>query len=97
MKKTSLVITAAVAASALAGCGDAKLTARYTIAPPTTLTIASANTGDTVRCTNHGVTPSAKIPAAGHGVSNSADGRSSAATLTLTRNSDGSLAVSCTP
>jgi hypothetical protein len=50
-----------------------------------------------VRCTNHGVTAGAKIPSPRHGVSGSADGTSSSATLDLARNRDGSLAVSCTP
>lgn len=105
------LILAAVAGFLLAACGSgAKPTAHYTttlettqgasevtFTAPTTLTIATAQTGASVRCTNHGVAAGAKVPAVGHGVGGSADGKRTSATLTLTRKSDGSLVVSCTP
>lgn len=101
----------AVAGFGLAACGaGVKPTAHYTTPPettqggmdltltsPTTLTVASAQTGATVRCTNHGVAAGAKVPSPGHGVSGSVDGTSASATLDLTRDSDGSLVVSCKP
>jgi hypothetical protein len=110
MRTTALIVTA-VAGFAFAACGSGvKPTAHYTtglettqggstltFTSPTAVTLASAKTGATVRCANHGIAAGAKIPAPGHGVSGSADGKSSSATLNLTRNSDGSLAVSCTP
>jgi hypothetical protein len=67
-----------------------------TFTAPTTTTIANPQAGATMRCTSHGVTAGAIVPAPGHGVSGSADGTSSAATIVLTRKSDGSLVVSCT-
>jgi hypothetical protein len=67
-----------------------------TFIAPTTTTIANPQTGATMRCVNHGVAAGAKVPAPGHGVAGFADGTSSSATIDLTRNSDGSLVVSCT-
>jgi hypothetical protein len=110
MKMTSLAVVALVG-FVLAGCGSgAKPAARYTtglettqgsstltLTAPTTLTVASVQTGASVRCTNHGVSAGAKVPQPGHGVSGSADGKSSSATLSLTRRGDGSLAISCAP
>jgi hypothetical protein len=111
MKTTAVIITA-TASFAVAACGSgAELTAHYTTTPPTTesgsapltftapttMTIATAQTGAAVRCTNHGAGAGARIPSPGHGVASSADGTSSSATLHLNRRSDGSLTVSCTP
>ena len=105
--KTRAVITTAVAGLALAGCGaGAKVDSHgppkpgrpvITFTAPTTTTIANPQTRAAVRCTHHGVAAGAYVPSAGHGVSGSADGKSASATLNLTRNDDGSLAVSCTP
>jgi hypothetical protein len=67
-----------------------------TFTAPTTTTIAKPQTGTIVRCTSHGVAAGAVVPAPGHGVSGSADGTSSSATIELTRKNDGSLVVSCT-
>ena len=64
---------------------------------PTTATIANPTTGQAMRCAYHGIAAAAYVPSAGHGVSSAADGRSASAILSLTRHSDGSLAVSCTP
>lgn len=112
MKLRLAAMALATLGFSLAGCGaGAKPTAHYTTSPPTTqgastpltftapttLTVTSAQTGATVRRTNHGVAAGATIPPPGHGVSGSADGTSSSATLNLTRSNDGSLAVSCTP
>jgi hypothetical protein len=106
MKTTAVLITA-VAGLVLAGCGGgAKLSSQgpverggpvITFTAPTTTTIANPMTGQAMRCTYHGVAAGAYVPSAGHGVSGSADGKSGSATLNLTRNSDGLLAVSCTP
>jgi hypothetical protein len=68
-----------------------------TFTAPTTTTITNPTTGQALRCTYHGVSSGAHVPSRGHGVSGSVDGTSASATLTLTRKSDGSLAVSCTP
>jgi hypothetical protein len=68
-----------------------------TFTAPTTTTIANPMTGQAMRCTYHGVAAGAHVPAAGHGVAGTADGKSASAILNLTRHSDGSLAVSCTP
>lgn len=68
-----------------------------TFTAPTTTTIATATTGQATRCTHHGISAGAYVPSPGHGVSGSADGESASATLNLTRKSDGSLSVSCTP
>jgi hypothetical protein len=109
--RTAVVIVLALAGFGLAACGSgAKPTAHYrtppettqggstlTLTSPTTLTVASATTGALVRCTNHGIAAGARVPSPGHGVGGSADGTSASATLTLTRNSDGSLVVSCQP
>jgi hypothetical protein len=67
-----------------------------TFTAPTTTTIAKPQTGTTVRCTSHGLTTGAIVPAPGHGVTGSADGTSSSAIIELSRRSDGSLVVSCT-
>ena len=105
MKKTALLITA-VTGLALAGCGGGTKIAvsgpptqagAVTFTAPTTTTIAKPQTGADMRCTYQGVAAGAKVPTAGHGVSGSADGKSASATLNLTRKSDGSLVVSCTP
>jgi hypothetical protein len=110
--RTAALTVLAVAGFGLAACGSgAKPTATYyttplettqggtalTLTSPTTVTVASAQTGATVRCTNHGVAAGAKVPSPGHGVSGSADGTSASATLDLTRDSDGSLVASCKP
>ena len=50
-----------------------------------------------MRCTNHGISAGAYVPAAGHGVSGAADGTKGGAILTLTRDSAGALTVSCVP
>lgn len=63
---------------------------------PTTTTIANPQTGATMRCTNHGATVGAKVPAPGHGVGGAADGTSSSVMIKLTRRGNGSLVVSCT-
>jgi hypothetical protein len=68
-----------------------------TFTAPTTTTIANATTGQAMRCTHHGISAGAYVPSPGHGVSGSADGKSASATLNLTRKTDGSLSVSCTP
>jgi hypothetical protein len=104
MKRTALIAGSA-AGLVLAGCGSAaKLSAGppaqvspFTVTALTTTTIAHPLTGRTVRCTSHGVAAGARVPSAGHGVGGSADGKSASATLVLTRRSDGSLVVSCTP
>lgn len=62
----------------------------------TTTTIPHPQTGQRIVCHIHGIAPSASVPSPGHGVSGSADGTSSSATINLTRKSDGSLVVSCT-
>lgn len=101
--RTTVVIVAAVAGLALAGCGGGAKNstpgppAPMTFTAPTTTTIANPQRGQAMRCSYHGVTAGAYVPAAGHGVANSADGTHASATLNLTRNSDGSLAVSCRP
>ena len=66
-----------------------------TFTAPTTTTMANPQTGQAMRCTNHGIAASAYVPAAGHGVANTADGTSASVILNLTRNTDGSLVVSC--
>jgi hypothetical protein len=105
MKSRVLLITA-VAGLVLAGCGGAaKVPSQgpphqagtVTFTAPTTTTIAKPQTGAAMRCTYHGVSAGAAVPSAGHGVGGAADGKSASATLTLTRNHDGSLVVSCTP
>lgn len=102
MRITALIVTA-VAGFALAGCGaGAKDStpgppAPMTFTAPTTTTIADPQRGQALRCSYHGVTAGAYVPAAGHGVVGSADGTKASATLNLTRHSDGSLVVSCTP
>jgi hypothetical protein len=68
-----------------------------TFTAPTTTTIANPQRGQAVRCSYHGVTAGAYVPAPGHGVAGSADGTKASATLNLTRNSAGSLTVACTP
>lgn len=101
--RTMAVVVAAVVGLALAGCGGGAKDstpgppAPMTFTAPTTTTIANPQIGQAMRCTYHGVTAGAYVPAAGHGVSGSADGKSASATLNLTRDSDGSLAVSCGP
>jgi hypothetical protein len=101
MKATALVITAA-ASLALAACGSgAKQTAPkrgsevITFTAPTTTAIANPTTGQAMRCTNQGISAGAYVPSAGHGVANASDGTKSSALLNLTRDNDGSLAVSC--
>src|SRR5215467_12138685 len=102
MRTTAVTITA-VAGLALAGCGaGAKNStpgpaAPMTFTAPTTTTIANPKTGQAMRCTYHGISSGAYVPSAGHGVSGAADGTKASAILTLTRHSDGSLEVSCTP
>jgi hypothetical protein len=106
MKTTALLVTA-VAGLALAGCGGtSKVSSKgppkrgsqiITFTAPTTTTIAYPTTGQAIRCTYHGAVAGAYVPSAGHGVGGSADGKAALATLILTRHSDGSLAVSCTP
>jgi hypothetical protein len=107
MKTTALIITAVVG-FALAGCGGGSTVSSHgppkqrvgtiiTFTAPTTTTIANPHTGAGVRCIYHGVTAGVYVPSAGHGVSGSADGKSASATLNVTRHSDGSLAISCTP
>lgn len=81
----------------MASQGPPKQFGTLTFTAPTTTTIANPQTGSDMRCTYHRVAAGAKVPAAGHGVSGSADGKSASATLNLTRKSDGSLVVSCTP
>jgi hypothetical protein len=66
-----------------------------TFIAPTTTTIAHPQTGAIMRCVSHGVAAGAHVPAPGHGVTGSADGKTSSATLILTRKNDGSLVVSC--
>jgi hypothetical protein len=68
-----------------------------TFTAPASTTIASATTGQALRCTYHGISSGAYVPSPGHGVSGSADGEAASATLNLTRKGDGSLSVSCTP
>jgi uncharacterized protein YceK len=103
MKATALVITAAVGL-ALSGCGSgAKQTAPkrgsqvITFTAPTTTTIADPTTGQAIRCTYHGIAAGAYVPSAGHGVAGNADGQRASATLDLTRDSAGTLTVSCVP
>jgi hypothetical protein len=106
MKTTALIITA-VAGLALAACGaGAKVTSHgppqrgrrvISFTAPTTTTIANPTTGQAMRCIYHGIAASAYLPSAGHGVADTADGKSASAILDLTRHDDGSLAVSCTP
>jgi len=62
---------------------------------PTTTTIADPQTGQAVRCTYLGISASAYVPEAGHGVADSVDGTKASITLNLRRDSDGSLVVSC--
>jgi hypothetical protein len=68
-----------------------------TFTAPTITTIENATTGQAMRCTYHGISAGAEVPSPGQGVGGSADGTSASATLSLTRKSDGSLAVSCRP
>jgi hypothetical protein len=68
-----------------------------TFTAPTTTTITNPIQGQAMRCIYHGIAASAYVPSAGHGVANTADGKSASAILNLTRHNDGSLAVSCTP
>lgn len=103
MKATALIVTVA-AGLALAACGSGeKPTAPkrgsqvMTFTAPTTTTIANPTTGQAMRCTYHGISAGAYVPSPGHGVSGSADGQKASATLSLTRNSAGSLTVSCSP
>jgi hypothetical protein len=102
MRTTALILTA-VAGLALAGCGGGPKRSTpgppgpMTFTAPTTTTIANPIEGQAMRCTNHGVSSGAYVPSAGHGVSGAADGTKASAILTLTRHSDGALAVSCTP
>jgi hypothetical protein len=106
MKATALILTV-LAGFLLVGCGaGAKVPSHgpperggavLTFTAPTTTTIANPQTGQAVRCTHHGVAAGAYGPSAGHGVGGAADGKSASATLNLTRNEDGSLAVSCRP
>ena len=105
--KTRALVIFAVAGVAIAGCGGASKVRPHgpierggpviTLTAPTTTTIANPVTGKAMRCTYHGVAAGAHVPAASHGVTGSADGRSGSATLNLTRHSDGSLSVSCMP
>ncbi len=103
MKGIALVITAA-AGLFVAGCGAAAKVQHSVgqqggaiIFPrATTTTIPHPQTGQRIGCDIHGVAPSASVPSPGHRVTGSADGKSSSATINLTRKSDGSLAVSCT-
>jgi hypothetical protein len=100
------VILTAVAGLGLAGCGAGSKVASQgpperagpviTFTAPTTTTIASPTTGQAMRCFYHGISAGAYVPAAGHGVSGAADGTKASAILSLRRNSDGSLTVSCT-
>jgi hypothetical protein len=106
MKTTALIITAS-AGLALAGCGaGAKVPPQphpkrgvpiMTFPAPTTTTIADAPTGQAMACTNHGISANAHVPSAGNEVTNSNYGVKASATLDLTRNTDGSLSVSCIP
>jgi hypothetical protein len=68
-----------------------------TFTSPTTTTIANPTTGQAMRCINHGISAGAYVPSSGHGVANTADGVKASAILNLTRHSDGSLTVACTP
>ena len=105
--KTAAVLITAVAGLGLAGCGGCTKAVSHgppergglaiTFTAPTTTTITNAPTGQAIRCTYHGVASGASVPSPGHGVSGAADGKSASAILNLTRHSDGSLAVSCTP
>jgi hypothetical protein len=101
--RTRAVIIPAVAGLALAGCGGAKVVVPphgfgpFTVTAPKTTTLANPQTGTWVRCTNHGVVAGAIVPGPGHGVSGSVDGKSASATLSLRRQNDGSLVLSCTP
>lgn len=99
--KTIGAMVAAAVGLALAGCGSssgAKTTAPMTIlTAPTTTTISNVKTGATVFCKNKDVQAKAKVPSPGHGTGVFADGTSSSASLQLSRHSDGSLAVSCSP
>jgi hypothetical protein len=70
---------------------------RYDVTAPTTTTIPSPASGAVVRCTNHGTTAQAKVPAPGAGIGEDADGTNSSAELQLTRNASGVLVVSCRP
>lgn len=106
MKTTALIITA-VAGLVLAGCGaGAKVPPQpppkrgvpiVTLPAPTTTTITHAPTGQAMACINHGISANAQVPSAGTEVTNSTDGVKASATLDLTRNTDGSLSVSCKP
>jgi hypothetical protein len=106
--KTRAVIVTAAAGLALAGRGaGATLQSHgppklrvgrvFTFTAPTTTTIANPHTGAAVRCVNHGDSAGVIVPSASHGVSGSADGKSTSASLNVNRNNDGSLVVSCTP
>lgn len=106
MKATAVLITA-VTGLLLAGCGGAsKMSSQgpperggqiITFTAPTTTTIANPTTGQAMSCTNHGISAGAYVPSPSHGVANASDGTKASAILNLTRHSDGSLAVSCTP
>ena len=98
MTKALIIIAAACLVLAACGSGTKPATSggpNHIFTAPTTTMIASPRTGATIRCTSHGVSAGAKVPAPGHGVTGIADGMSSSATLQLTRKSDGSLVVSC--
>jgi hypothetical protein len=103
MKTPAFIATAAVGLS-LTGCGGAPKvhpagapSGAITFTAPTTTTIASPRTGQRMVCDNHGVAPSASVPSRGHGVAGTADGKYASAIINLTRHSDGTLLVSCTP
>jgi hypothetical protein len=103
MKTTVCIATAAVGLC-LAGCGGAPKVHSagappdaITVTAPTTTTIANPRTGQRMVCDNHGVAPSAYVPSPGHGVAGAADGTNASAIINLTRHSDGTLVVSCTP
>ena len=102
MKTVALTITVSIGLI-LTGCGGSEKV-QHSVGQQggaiiyhgtTTTTIPHPQTGQKIVCDIHGVAPSASVPSPGHGVTNAADGTSSSAILNLTRNSDGSLVVSC--
>lgn len=87
----AVVLTAGL--FALAACGSGGKKESLTFSTATTTTLTNPTPGETVRCRGlH-----ARIPPQGEGVAHSGQGTSSGAKLQLTRRSDGSLTISCTP
>ncbi|HEX4323297.1 MAG TPA: hypothetical protein VHZ77_01575 [Gaiellaceae bacterium] len=83
----------AAALLVLAGCGSGSKTEPLVFTKKTTTTLASPTAGEPVRC----LKVHAKIPPEGASIAVSGKGSSSSTKLQLTRQSDGSLIISCKP